>query len=210
MEFNSKLAATGLCGSITTDRDYLAKGTIDEWVYATAIALADSKRVAGAVTYMPPPSGALNGGGKKAKKLPLIIVAFRTKDELEKATGPISIMGITTEIVKFRAPNGLTFRIPPRFCFQNGEKLCRAFEEQAMVKLGAWGWRQFMGTKSEFVLQCQLPPRRDPDTIEVDGWKLKCIRVEEEKCCCCGEAHNCFASDVKCRLFALGYRLWDA
>jgi len=202
-----EMAATELWGYIAIDPDYLAKGTIDEWVDEAAGALYRSNRAGGYISYLSTPSAKSNGGGKKTKKIPSICVRFRTTKEREDALGPISIMGFTTKVERFRGPKGLTFRIPLA-PFSKEEETCRAFEEQAMVKLEAWGWRQLMGTKTHIVLQCQLPPRREPYAIEVDGWSLKCNRVEEGECCCCGEAHNCFASDVECSRFALGQRLW--
>jgi len=205
MRHNNEMAATGLCCYIAIDPDYLAKGTIDEWVDAAAAALYHSKRGGEYISYLSAPSTKSNGGGKKAKKIPSVCVRFRTTKEREDALGPISIMGFTTKVERFRGPNGLTFRmfLAP---FSTEEEMCRAFEEQAMVKLEAWGWRQLRVTKTNIVLQCQLPPRREPKVIEVDGCKLECIKVEEGECCCCGEAHNCFASDIECSRFALGQR----
>jgi len=207
MHFNSGVAATGLWGYIAIDPDYLAKGTIYKWVDAVADALADSKRLVDYVSFMWARSAKSNGGGKKVKKVSSIVVCFRTTDEREKALGPISIMGFSTQVVRFRGPKGRTFSIliPPTF--PNGEKMCRAFEEKAKAKSEAWGWGQYMGVTTHFVLQCQLPPRREVNTIKIDGWSVGCTRVEEGKCCCCGEAHDCFTSGTECSRFVLGHRL---
>lgn len=206
----SEVAATGRYGYIAIDPDYLAKGTIEKWRDAAVDALADSKRFADYVSYFSVPSAKSNGGGKKVKKVPSIVVCFRTTDELKKALGPISFMGFSTQLERFRGPKGRTLMIPlpPGACSPNGEKICLAFEEKAMARLEAWGWRQFWGAKSHFVLQCQLPPLREVNAIKVDGWHLECTRVEEGECCCCREDHNCFTSGIECSQFALGHKRW--
>lgn len=206
----SEVAATGRWGYIAIDPGHQVKGIVDEWLEAAAGALADSKRFAYSLSYYSVPLAKSNSGGKKVKKVTSIVVCFRTTDELEKALGPISIMGFSTQLERFRGPKGRTFRIPlpPGACSPNGEKICRAFEEKAMARLEAWGWRQFWGAKSHFVLQCQLPPLREVNAIKVDGWQLECTRVEEGECCCCREDHNCFTSGIECSQFALGHKRW--
>lgn len=193
------MAATGLAGYIKLPGDFMKRGSIEEWVDAAAVALAASMRSAERLSYLSAPME--SSGPGKMKNAPALFVEYRTEEELLKSLGPTRIMGYDTEVVRFRGGKSCVFKIALAQWGSEVERIKLAFAEQAKVKLDAWGWRVMLGMKTHLVVKSELPPGRNVDSVEIGGWRLKCERAEEQKCCCCGEAHDCFSLKVSCNRF---------
>ena len=204
MRHNIQVASTGLDGYIALDAEFLNKGTIEDWVHAAAVALAASGREVDLVSYLSAPQAPPGVKGGKVKKAPALTVHFTTEELLRAALGPISIMGLETEIVRYRGGKGCIFGVALGNWGTEPEKIINAFKEQALVEIDGWGWHRIAGAKVNLVLKSVLPAGRNLSTVKIDGWHLKCTRAEEQKCFCCGLAHDCFAAGTLCGNFTHG------
>jgi len=201
---NIKVAASGRYAYIAIDPDFAKKGSIRDWAIAATGVLAGSGRSAKSVSFVINPAAPSDGKKKKAKSSPALVASFKTKEDLLKALGPIILLGYSTEVVKFRGGDGRTFMIPIGSWDSEPDKLLQAFRQQAQVEIESYGFCQHHGAVTDLVIQTTLPPGRNVDTIVVNQWRIKFERVGEDVCCCCGRAHNCFASDVACSNFTRG------
>ncbi|KAG0638427.1 hypothetical protein HOY80DRAFT_1078479, partial [Tuber brumale] len=179
---NIQTAASELFGYIALNPCSWDKDSMEHWVDATIFSLAESNRSAEAVLYLAASSQTLPAtSSSKHKTVPVLQVRFRTEGDLNAVLGPITILGYQTKLERYRGEKSCIFKVCLGTWAGEEGKLYKALEEQAMVQVQEWGWRQLCKMRTHIVMRTTLLPGKVINSIRVDGWWLECQREEEDK-----------------------------
>ncbi|KAG0133720.1 hypothetical protein HOY82DRAFT_603936 [Tuber indicum] len=204
LNHNILIAASGLHAVIFLDPRMLLKSSMTELVDATTAILATSQRTAQAISYGTTPTiPSHNQSLYKSDPSPSLLLLYKSEEAVEQALGPISILGYSCKVERFREGKHCVFKIRLGYWASDVKKLRNAFEVQTRVEAIAWGWRVVNRTRTHLVIKTRFPRGRIVIGIKIDGWWLDYEKEEKGTCCCCAGTHSPFEMDAKCSQFEL-------
>ncbi|KAG0127521.1 hypothetical protein HOY82DRAFT_541913 [Tuber indicum] len=145
-DYNIVVAALVVSAYIAIDSNYLARGVIRKWISAMLRVLFKSGYVARNVSYYL--DAVVLKGAKSAKQPAAMVLNFGSEQKLRAPLGSITILEFELEVVAFHGGKGIVFVLNMESWIDKVLEVRKAFAEQAIVKLVAWGWRQLPQNKT--------------------------------------------------------------